>query len=162
MTGQEQPTGAAVLCGVDGGPEARLALRVAAGLARRLGLRLVVSHVVALPPPEPRQAAPAPASAVDARLAAADAFLRALVAEEGLSGARVRTALGHPAERLADLADEEGAQLIVVGSRGRGPFRAAFLGSVSNALVGLARCPVIVVPHGVATAEPLAGAVGHG
>ena len=33
-----------------------------------------------------------------------------------------------PAERLAELADDEGAELIVVGSRGRGAFEATFLG----------------------------------
>jgi nucleotide-binding universal stress UspA family protein len=40
--------------------------------------------------------------------------------------------------------------LIVVGSRGRGRFKAALLGSVSNSLVGLARCPVLIVPPGAA------------
>ena len=54
--------------------------------------------------------------------------------------------VGQPAECLADLADEEGAELIVVGSRGRGAFKSAFLGSVSNALLGVARCPVLIVP----------------
>jgi nucleotide-binding universal stress UspA family protein len=39
--------------------------------------------------------------------------------------------------------------MIVVGSRGRGAFRAAFLGSVSSDLIGVARCPVLVVPKGV-------------
>jgi nucleotide-binding universal stress UspA family protein len=62
---------------------------------------------------------------------------------------------GYPAERLADLADEEGAELIVVGSRGRGAFKAAFLGSVSTSLIGVARCPVLVVPPGAAAARPL-------
>ena len=36
--------------------------------------------------------------------------------------------------------------MIVVGSRGRGAFKAAFLGSVSTSLIGVARCPVLVVP----------------
>jgi nucleotide-binding universal stress UspA family protein len=61
---------------------------------------------------------------------------------------------GDPAECLADAADDEHAKLIVVGSRGLGAFRAAFLGSVSNALVGIARCPVLVVPRS-ATADEL-------
>jgi nucleotide-binding universal stress UspA family protein len=56
--------------------------------------------------------------------------------------------VGLPAERLADIADDEHADLIVVGSRGRGAFRAAFLGSVSSSLVGIARCPVLIVPPG--------------
>lgn len=56
--------------------------------------------------------------------------------------------IGLAAERLADLADEEDAGLIVVGSRDRGAFRAAFLGSVSTSLIGVARCPGLVVPPG--------------
>ena len=40
--------------------------------------------------------------------------------------------------------------MIVVGSRGRGAFKAAFLGSVSGELIGVARCPVLVVPPGAA------------
>jgi nucleotide-binding universal stress UspA family protein len=67
----------------------------------------------------------------------------------GLSDVHRRVLAGLPAERLADVADEEEAQLIVVGSRGRGAFKAAFLGSVSSSLIGVARCPVVIVPHGV-------------
>jgi nucleotide-binding universal stress UspA family protein len=68
----------------------------------------------------------------------------------GVAGAVHRAAVGLPAEQLAEIADEEGAELIVVGSRGRGAFKAAFLGSVSNGLVGIARCPVLIVPPGAA------------
>ena len=70
-----------------------------------------------------------------------------IVATAGLD-AECRPAVGIPAERLAEIADEVDAELIVVGSRGRGAFRAAFLGSLSNALVGVARCPVLIVPPG--------------
>ena len=58
--------------------------------------------------------------------------------------------LGFPADRLADLADEEAAELVVVGSRGGGPLKAAFLGSVSTDLIAVARCPVLVVPPAAA------------
>jgi nucleotide-binding universal stress UspA family protein len=71
----------------------------------------------------------------------------------GLADAERRVVVGFPAERLAELADEEDAELIVVGSRGRGAFKAAFLGSVSSSLVGIARCPVLIVPPGAAGAR---------
>jgi nucleotide-binding universal stress UspA family protein len=45
--------------------------------------------------------------------------------------------------------------MIVVGSRGRGAFKAAFLGSVSTSLIGVARCPILVVPPGAADTSGL-------
>lgn len=50
---------------------------------------------------------------------------------------------GHPAQVLLDAA--EGAELLVVGSRGHGGFTGMLLGSVSQHLVTHARCPVVVV-----------------
>jgi hypothetical protein len=41
--------------------------------------------------------------------------------------------------------------VLVCGSRGYGPLRAALLGSVSRRVAGAAQCPVIVVPRGVRT-----------
>jgi nucleotide-binding universal stress UspA family protein len=56
---------------------------------------------------------------------------------------------GDPADRLLDAVDEEGAELLVVGSRGRGSVSSAVLGSVSRRLTTDARCPVVVVPPDV-------------
>jgi nucleotide-binding universal stress UspA family protein len=64
--------------------------------------------------------------------------------------------LGDPAELLGAVLKEVAA-LGVVGSRGRGPVRAAILGSVSHALAGHAPCPVVVVPRH-ATLPAAAGA----
>jgi nucleotide-binding universal stress UspA family protein len=49
----------------------------------------------------------------------------------------------HPVQALLDEAD--GAELIVVGSRGRGGFTGMLLGSVSQAVLHHAACPVAVV-----------------
>src|SRR5215212_2951580 len=58
----KQPKGEAmsssIVCGVDGSPDAQAALEVAAGLAARLQLRLVVAHVAE--PSYVAYAAPAP------------------------------------------------------------------------------------------------------
>jgi nucleotide-binding universal stress UspA family protein len=150
-----------IVCGVDGSVESRVALRVAAQLSGQLGLRLVVAHVsqasvvspaygtgIVVEPPGPDE------------VRATRAFLEQVTLEEGLGDAALRPLHGIPAERLADLADEEEAGLIVVGSRGRGAFKAAFLGSVSMDLIGVARCPVLVVPPGATV--PAARPAGEG
>jgi nucleotide-binding universal stress UspA family protein len=151
---------ASIVCGVDGSADAQAALQVAVGLAKRLELRLVVAHVAE--PAYIPYAAAAPFGGMAGRHAVmeemwtqeenAERLLEEVVAAADLVDAESRASVGVPAERLADLADEEKAELIVVGSRGRGAFKAAFLGSVSSSLVGVARCPVLIVPP--AATEP--------
>jgi nucleotide-binding universal stress UspA family protein len=50
-----------------------------------------------------------------------------------------------PGEGLVALAQD--ADLVVVGTRGRGNIAAALLGSVSNHVVQHAPCPVVIVRH---------------
>jgi nucleotide-binding universal stress UspA family protein len=145
-------TSSSFVCGVDGSRDARLALRRAAQIAEQLDVPLVVAHVVQPPVSTPglgptaRQLAGIP---TDALLAAGEALVDRVLEEEHLTDAKRRVVFGFPADRLADIADDEGAELLVVGSRGRGAFKAAFLGSVSTDVIGVARCPVLVVPPGV-------------
>jgi nucleotide-binding universal stress UspA family protein len=61
-----------------------------------------------------------------------------------------RVEMGEPAHVLVDVAEVEGAELMVVGTRGRGKVASAFLGSISSAAVSLSSCPVLVVPSGAA------------
>lgn len=156
-----------IICGVDGSADSRLAMGVAADLAHRLGARLIVANVVAqlqdpvVPAlayaPMARPAGSMPpmtARRTDFDVEAAEAMLERIVVEEGVADAELATIVGNPAERLAGLADDEGAEMIVVGSRGRGAFKAAFLGSVSNSLVSIASCPVVVVPRSAAESRP--------
>jgi nucleotide-binding universal stress UspA family protein len=155
-TGKELKMGTSIICGIDGSADSQAALTFAEQLAARLGTRLVLAHVAE--PAHIPYAASAPfasttgriavAEEVEAQREAAERLLEQVAVDAGLADAARRVAIGQPDERLADLADEEDAELIVVGSRGRGAFKAAFLGSVSNGLVGIARCPVVVVPRG--------------
>jgi nucleotide-binding universal stress UspA family protein len=52
---------------------------------------------------------------------------------------------GRPDGEIVDLAEEIGAGLIVMGSRGRGGMKRALMGSISDSVVRHAHCPVMVV-----------------
>lgn len=53
--------------------------------------------------------------------------------------------VGSPGPVLLNLAEEKGADLIVMGSRGLGPLKGIFMGSVSSYIVSRSKCPVLVV-----------------
>ena len=52
---------------------------------------------------------------------------------------------GRAEEEIVEVAEEIGAGLIVMGSRGYGRLRRALMGSVSDAVVRHAHCPVTIV-----------------
>lgn len=60
---------------------------------------------------------------------------------------------GRPAVEIPGLATEVGADLMVVGRHESGGLRQAFMGSVTEALVRSAPCPVLVLPPDVAGDE---------
>jgi nucleotide-binding universal stress UspA family protein len=70
----------------------------------------------------------------------------------GVTTVRSVVRRGSGGEVLVRLAD--GADLVVVGSRGLGGFKGLLLGSVSHQVTHHARCPVVVVPHAVGTFVP--------
>jgi nucleotide-binding universal stress UspA family protein len=75
-------------------------------------------------------------------------MLDELVRREGKTGdevAGVHARLGRPDAEIVGLAEELGAGLIVLGSRGLGTLRRALMGSVSDSVVRHAHCPVLVV-----------------
>jgi nucleotide-binding universal stress UspA family protein len=53
---------------------------------------------------------------------------------------------GHPPEEILTAADEEGCDVIVLGTHGKGFLAHTFLGSVSNAVLQRTRKPVFVIP----------------
>lgn len=65
--------------------------------------------------------------------------------DEGLPAPIERTFVaGHPASKLVEAA--EGADLLVVGTRGHGGFSGLLLGSTSQQVSHHAPCPVVIVP----------------
>ena len=127
-----------VVCGVDGSDEARAAVRVAARMADDLHAALTLVSVGA-----PR--------------AGSDDFaagLGAIATTTPLGGDVERLAVnGDPADELTRAATDRRAALLVLGSRGRGPVRAALLGSVSAAVTRRSPCPVLIVPHNAAARQ---------
>jgi len=159
-----------IACGVDGSTQARHAAIVARSLAERLGARLVLVYVRPTPPLIGADSVVAGArtvcqrSAELARREAQEAFER-LAPDITPGHADSELRLGQPAAELVAAAADCDAEFLVVGTRGRGAWRSAALGSVSVAVVHLARCPVIVVPdrddaemharpHGTAARRP--------
>jgi nucleotide-binding universal stress UspA family protein len=59
---------------------------------------------------------------------------------------KIRVPRGHPPEEILNAADEEGCDVIVLGTHGKGFLAHAFLGSVSNAVLHRTRKPVLIVP----------------
>lgn len=64
----------------------------------------------------------------------------------GVSEVHVETGWGDAATAIMETAQREHADVLVIGRRGRGRLAGLLLGSVSQKLVSLATCPVIVVP----------------
>ncbi len=60
--------------------------------------------------------------------------------------------MGIPAQTIVEIAEEWKADLLVVGSQGRGFWSRALLGSVSSAIVNHAPCSVLVVRSDIAHA----------
>jgi nucleotide-binding universal stress UspA family protein len=77
------------------------------------------------------------------RMASAHALLNETCARLGLAGAETAILEGEPGRALCDLAESLPASVIVLGTRGRGGFRRAVLGSVSDHVVRHAPCPVV-------------------
>ena len=59
----------------------------------------------------------------------------------------VEVSIGHPADTIVRVAQERGADLIVMGTHGRTGLQHALLGSVAEKVVRLAPCPVLTVRY---------------
>jgi len=62
-----------------------------------------------------------------------------------LASAQTRLVAGLPAGRIAEVAKETGARLVVIGSRGRTGLQSILLGSVAERVVQICPVPVVVV-----------------
>ena len=79
-----------------------------------------------------------------ARRSEGDDAIGQLVATLGVTGTRTELLRGRPGPAVCEFAEEVSASLIVLGTRGRGGFKRALLGSVSDYVVRNAPCSVMV------------------
>lgn len=140
-----------ILLATDGSKDAELATRAAIELANTTGSELHVVYVgelggVLRAPSESELGQFVQRLTRNTHSVLGERIALIAAAGGGVSGDHAR--VGHPAEEIVVLAQEIGAGLIVIGSRGRGRIRRALMGSVSDSVVRHAHCPVLVVRGG--------------
>jgi nucleotide-binding universal stress UspA family protein len=59
---------------------------------------------------------------------------------------KILVRVGHPPDEILNVANEEGCDVILLGSHGKGFLKQAFLGSVSSAVLHRSSKPVFVIP----------------
>jgi nucleotide-binding universal stress UspA family protein len=119
---------------------------VAAEFARDLDRTLVLVHVALDRPTFPyRDTRLRELSRREAIESSTSMLERAALAVPDVS-TEIKVVFGDPADALLAAASDAEAELLVVGSRGRGPIASMVLGSVSTRLASAAPCPVVVVP----------------
>jgi nucleotide-binding universal stress UspA family protein len=137
-----------IVVGTDGSETAQRAVAEAMMLGKALGAEL---HLVsAYEPLRGVRIADAPKAAAKAWAVAPDAKVQALVEEAAagirMSGVPVRSHMltGDPADALLEIAEQEKAELIVVGSHGMHGVTRVF-GSVPSKVSHHAHCSVLIV-----------------
>jgi nucleotide-binding universal stress UspA family protein len=125
-----------ILFPVDQTREARQAADVVIEVVKKYQARLIVLSVV-----EPDQEISTASEVAKDLLNKVQATLK----EVGIN-AELKIAQGKPAFTICDVADEVGADLIVMGSRGMSLAEEHPEGSVSQRVINLSPCPVLVVP----------------
>jgi nucleotide-binding universal stress UspA family protein len=135
-----------IIVGVDGSPESNNALRWAVEEAKLRGAQLKAVHcwlypvgigidVYTLPPEEVMEKSAA--SALDVAIDAA------LEGVDGVPPIERVIVNGSPGHVLAMMSDD--AELVVVGTRGRGGFTGLLMGSAANQVAHHAKCPAVLI-----------------
>jgi nucleotide-binding universal stress UspA family protein len=131
-----------IVAGTDFSPIAEGALERAAALASALGAGLACVHAYEDPAGARFESDPSPA--IQARLESAVAGLRSR-----FPAVRIECIVrrGAPWDKLANVASDLGAEIIVVGSRGgHTPAGSSFLGRVVTRIASISNRAVLVVP----------------
>jgi nucleotide-binding universal stress UspA family protein len=137
-----------ILVGIDGSEPARRAALRAFDLGKRLGESVTLAHVLPPPPVFSEPAVVLDIAELERRVyESGKAVLEKLAAEGRSSGTQVETRLlsGPAAEVLAEQAQEQDVDFVVVGSRGRTLVGSMLLGGISHRLIHICKKPILIV-----------------
>jgi nucleotide-binding universal stress UspA family protein len=142
-----------ILCPIDFSDFSDAALQYASSLAQEAGARLYLVHVDDSQVPYDAGyaayvAPPIDPEALMERLAAKKPTRENVDFEHHLL-------FGHPADAIVDFASQHDVDLIVIGTHGRTGLSRLLMGSIAEAIVRRAACPVLTVktPVGVEAAK---------
>jgi nucleotide-binding universal stress UspA family protein len=149
--GQVTPSSQRILLATDGSKEATLATQTVTEIATKTGSELHLVHV-SVPPYHPSYEGVYTGDYLQEEEAELEREAQELLNEQvkrveaaGGSVAQAHPRVGRPESEITDLAEEIGARLIILGSRGLGVMRRVLMGSVSESVVHHAHCSVLVV-----------------
>jgi universal stress protein A len=128
-------------------------VRYAVELADKFGAELVLLNVIqdlALAMPDAVMPTPVPAPVITQLIEAAKTGLNNLVTTENLGrlNPKLEVRVGSPAGEIVAAANDLKADLVCIGTHGRGGIAHFLLGSVAEKVVRQAPCPVLTIrPH---------------
>ncbi|MFN9371806.1 MAG: universal stress protein [Planctomycetaceae bacterium] len=141
-----------ILVATDFSQHSRLALKYAATLAQAFGAEVILCHVLEKPdflstlPPVMEGYFPPNLAELHEKHARTES--EAQLAQAGIKNGRIVLPHGNPAAETVAAAKREQADLLVVGTHGRGALTHLLLGSVAEKIVRSAGCPVLTVRQG--------------
>jgi nucleotide-binding universal stress UspA family protein len=141
-----------IVVGVDGSDESRAALAWAVEEGRLRQVTVLAVHAWELPVVPTATGLVPPSVDVAADLSEVregaaglvETMVREVAGDASDVEVRPLTVEQKPVSALLDTAEENGAQMIVVGSRGHGGFVSLLVGSVSDQVARHASCPVVI------------------
>jgi nucleotide-binding universal stress UspA family protein len=141
-----------IVTATDFSQHSKVALKYAAAFAKAFNAEVILVHVLEKPdflsqlPPVSEGYLPPDLPEIQEKHARVQC--EQVLAEASLSHARVMLPLGSPYAEIVRVATEENADLIIVGTHGRGVLAHLLLGSVAERVVRMAPCPVLTVRLG--------------
>ena len=139
-----------IVFATDFSPASDPALRKAIEMARKEGAELIVAHVFEAPATMSHSGVAddiIEADLEDKIRKDVEKQLEPVLAQARAEGIRVRGEIleGHAPKMLAELAEKNGAALLVLGTHGRTGLKKVLIGSIASKVIATAPCPVLTI-----------------